>query len=405
MNKTSSDADSSVFTPGAVTPKVPLWTSDFVLLTLANFVTFLGFYCLIPVMPKFAESLGANENMIGLIIGAFSISALFVRPFTGNLVDRGNRRLVLIVAMSLFSLSFVSYAYAESFNALLILRLVHGISWGVLGTTLATFAADIVPAPRRGEGLGFYGMASSVAMTLGPTIGVMALFAGSYAFAFAAAGAIVWMGMVFSALVKIPAAQGRGSQAETGWRRFIEVRAIPLALLLFFSAFMYSGIISFIPLYAEQFGLGSSALFFAVFAGGVLLSRPFSGRLFDRLGENIIIPPGLLAMCACVLLLGITQEKAWYLVAATLGGIGFGTVSPAYQAMAINRVEPRRRGAANATLITAMDLGIGIGSITLGVVAGFFDYRSMFIVSSLSGVAALAYFWHIIKPNPKERLG
>lgn len=148
--------------------KASLWTRPFILIILVNFMMFSSMYVLLPTLPVYAQRIGGNETVAGLIVGLFTISAVVMRPISGNLLDRKGRKVLLNAGILIFLFSALAYNLASVILVLLALRVVHGAGWGVMTTAAGTIASDIIPAPRRGEGMGYYGVSSTVAMSLGP---------------------------------------------------------------------------------------------------------------------------------------------------------------------------------------------------------------------------------------------
>ena len=155
-----------------------LWSRNFTCMFLANLFLGISFYILMGIIPLFVtEDLKLSESYVGLIMGAFSIAAFSTRPLAGLFLDSFGRMKVFISAIILFILCCVSYLFAVSFVTLFIIRTIHGLGWGLTNTSGSTIAADVVPISRRAEGLGFYAMAMSIGMALGPAIGVTLLIA------------------------------------------------------------------------------------------------------------------------------------------------------------------------------------------------------------------------------------
>lgn len=119
--------------------------------------------------------------MAGTIVGVFALSAVLVRPWFGNMLDRRGRKVILIIGVGIFLVSALAYNLAFSILALLALRVVHGIGWGASTTATATMASDVIPAVRRAEGMGYYGLAATLAMSLGPALGLYLVKYSSYA--------------------------------------------------------------------------------------------------------------------------------------------------------------------------------------------------------------------------------
>ncbi|WP_312111514.1 MFS transporter [Brevibacillus reuszeri] len=107
-----------------------------------------------------------------LVISLFTVSALLVRPFTGKALDTIGRKPVLLLGLAIFLLAVSGYYWMVSVALVLAIRFIHGIGWGIVTTTYGTIASDIIPPERSGEGMGYFGMFSNLAMAFGPFVGL-----------------------------------------------------------------------------------------------------------------------------------------------------------------------------------------------------------------------------------------
>ena len=174
--------------------KERLWTRDFVALVLANGFLFAGFHFLLPTITLYAASLGATGGEIGLIGGIFGYSAICIRLFTDTGVHYLGKKKCLYLGLALSILATVSYYMFDSIHAIVAARILHGFGFGLSTTFAAAIVADVIPASRRGEGIGYFGLGSTVMMALAPAVGLFllndispaALFFSSAAFSFLA---------------------------------------------------------------------------------------------------------------------------------------------------------------------------------------------------------------------------
>ncbi|MFZ5900523.1 MAG: MFS transporter, partial [Bacillota bacterium] len=144
-----------------------LWTRDFALVCLFNLAIFISFQMLMPTIPVYVDRLGGNQAVIGLVTGIFTVSSVALRPWTGLGLDRYGRRGIWLAGTLVFVLAVAGYNWALSIALLMMLRVVHGAGWGILTVSAATAATDLVPPPRRGEGMGFFGLGANLGMAVG----------------------------------------------------------------------------------------------------------------------------------------------------------------------------------------------------------------------------------------------
>ena len=176
--------------------KNKLWTKDFTLITLANLLMAIAFYFMVPVLPVFlSDNFSASESQIGLVLSFYTIAALLIRPFAGYALDVVSRYSIYVVSLLLFSTIFFGYVWATSILFVLVLRFVHGLTWGSMSTAGSTIAVDLVPQKRRGEGIGIFGLSMTIAMAIGPLIAIAITGDSSYKRLFYTAAGISFLGL------------------------------------------------------------------------------------------------------------------------------------------------------------------------------------------------------------------
>ncbi len=375
-----------------------LWTKPFIVMTVAMLVLFTGFYLLLPTMPLYIKSLGGTESQVGLVAGVFTLTAVVFRPIVGGLLDRYGRRPFMIAGLLLFVLSMGLYPWASAFALLLALRVLHGASWALSTTAVSTSITDIIPASRRGEGMGWFGMAMTVAMAIGPTVGVWALDGGEYSRLFGIATGLSAVAFLLAISARIPKHPRSSSRKIVLFERSV----LPLTAALFFLSVAYGGITTFLPLFGESIRVNSGT-FFLVYALALTLARPVAGKLSDRFGEAVVIVPGLIVTVLSLAVLSFSTNLAGVVVAAVLYGIGFGSAQPALQAANLRLAPPERRGVASASFMTAFDLGIGLGSIVLGWVSQYTGYETLFLVCAGSVLVSAAIFVSLVRGRLAKR--
>jgi MFS family permease len=348
---------------------------------------FIAFYMLYPTLPLFIKQMGGNEAQVGLAMGVFMLSSVLFRPLVGGLLDRFGRRPFVVLGLLLFIVAMYLYDWIGGIIVLMGLRILHGMSWAVSSTAMQTAITDMIPPARRGEGLGWLGLAMTLAMASGPLFGVWVTQNLSYHALFLFAVGLSAAALLLTFGVKMPFRP----QSGAGRIEVVEKAVLPITVAVFFLFIAYGGITTFIPLFADSIGVNSGA-FFLAFAATLALSRPMSGKLSDRYGETVVIIPALVITISGLLALSLSTGLIGVLVAAVLYGIGFGSAHPVLHAAAIRLARPDRKGVANASFATAIDLGIGLGAIMLGWVSQYTSYQVLFTVSAVSVAFSLLVF-------------
>lgn len=342
---------------------------------------------LYPTLPLYIKKIGGNESQVGIAMGVFMLTAVFFRPFVGGLLDRFGRRSFIFWGLLFFAVILYMYNWVSGLIAFMILRVFHGISWAVTTTAILTAVTDLIPTTRRGEGMGWSGMAMTLAMAIGPLFGLWVTEHLSYQSLF-----IIAVLLCVAALFLATSAEMNFTpKKRTKKIDLFEKSVLPVTSVVFLLFIAYGGITTFVPLFADSIKV-NSGIFFLVYAATLVLVRPLGGRLSDRYSEKYVIVPALTITIVSLFVLSFSTNLFGVLISAVLYGIGFGSAQPVLQAAIIRLVNPERTGVANASYSTSTDLGIGLGAILLGWVSDYTSYQIVFIVSALSVVFSLLLF-------------
>jgi MFS family permease len=380
-------------------------TRPFLALWGTTLLFYLGFQLLLPVVPLYAAALGAREAQVGLIMGIFALSAMVLRPVAGDLADRIGRRPLVLLGTAIFLIAPVGYALVGGIPALLVVRLFHGTGMGFGPTAATVVATDLTPAARRGAAMGLFGLASAVALAVGPFAGGELVRRVGFVPTFLAATGIevLALGLAWTLPETRPAAAREGGVTALPatprvagtlarfWRRWFSTAAVYPSALVLSLYVSYGGLAALLPLFAERRGLGNPGLFYTVYALVSLAVRSPAGRLSDRAGRRIVIAPALAIAAASLAMLGFARTQGAFLAAAAFYGVGFGAAQPALLAMTADRAAPEERGRAMGTLYTAWELGISGGAILLGLSATTFGYTATWgMAAAIAALGALA---------------
>ncbi|MCX6227439.1 MAG: MFS transporter [Bacteroidia bacterium] len=377
-----------------------LFSRNFIHLTISVFLISTAFYFLMPTLPVYLQDvLHAGKREVGLIIGTYTLAALLVRPISGYALDTYGRKSIFLLSMILFSVLFLFYPFAITIMPLLILRFLHGINWGASTTAGFTLVVDLVPVEKRGRGIGYFGLSFTVAMSIGPVIGLKVMGQDNFTALFLVAGGVSFLGILMASLVKYPAFK-RPEKTKFSWKMLIAKQSVPVAVNILILAASYGGVMTFIMLYAKENDLSSyTGWFFTIMAVGTALTRIFSGSLFDRYGPTWISVSGIISVSGGLLLLAHAPVLHLFLLSGFLIGVGFGVIFPTLQTMANNVVTPDRRGAANSTFLTGLDLGIGIGSVLTGILSEPLGFTWTYNSAALLALSGLVYFVVVSLPH------
>jgi MFS family permease len=381
------------------TTQTKLWTRNFIAVSASNFFLFMSFYFLLVTLPVYVvNDLGASKSSAGLLTTAFLLAAIIIRPFSGKLIEKYGGRTILIISLVLFLATTLFYFFSNSVSQLLMVRLIHGISFGMATTAAGSIVADIIPEKRRGEGMGYFILSSALAMVIGPYLGLTSMQSGGIHVMLMIALVASLGGLIAGFSLSKTKERRETSMEPTKFTTgsLFEKTALPIAITGAFFAIIYSSIISFISVYANEIHLGHVAsFFFVVYAFVLLVSRPFTGRWFDQFGANIIVFPGIILFSIGLFILSQASSGFIFLLAAAFIGLGWGTLFPTFQTIAIQTAPPKRRAMATATFLSVFDAGIGLGSYIVGVIATGISFSQLYFYGSfyvLAGMAVYIYF-------------
>ena len=387
-----------------------LVTPSYLLIIAANFLQFFGFWLLIPVLPFYLQEVfGADKTSIGAILSCYTIAALCIRPFSGYLLDSFARKPLYLIAYFFFTAMFGGYLLAGTLTLFILFRIIHGFSFGMVTVSGNTIVIDIMPSSRRGEGLGYYGLANNIAMSIGPMTGLFLHDAGvGYTVIFCCSLLAGIIGLTCAWLVKTPY-KPPIKREPISLDRFILLKGIPAGISLLLLSIPYGMTTNYVAMYAKQIGITSSTgFFFTLMAIGMAVSRLFSGKLVDKGKITQVIAFGLYLVCFCFFGLsscgwlihwGTTATTLFFFIISLLLGIGFGTMFPAYNTLFVNLAPNQQRGTATSTYLTSWDVGIGIGMLAGGYIAEVSTFKMAYLFGAFLTVVSLFYFHGKVAPH------
>jgi MFS family permease len=327
---------------------------------------------LIPELPSYLSSLG-GASYKGLIISLFTLTAGLSRPFSGKLTDTIGRVPVMAVGSLVCFICGFLYPVLTSVAGFLLLRLMHGFSTGFKPTATAAYIADVIPANRWGEAMGIHGICFSTGLAIGPALGglITAHYSINVLFYCSSAFALSSIVILMNLKETHPKKQRfRLKLLKLRVEELIEPLVLPAAIITLLGYISYGAILTLIPDWSQHLGITNKGLFFVVFTLSSLLMRFVAGRVSDRKGRIIVLKAALLILVIAVIIIG-TASTPWLLLTGSfIYGMGTGLFSPASSAWTADLSHPDFRGRAMATMYIALEMGIGIGALLAGTLAG-----------------------------------
>lgn len=400
-----------------ITTKEKLFTSSYICAWMANFLLFFSFYLIMPLLALYLiQKFSVEESVVGAVLSCYTLACLFIRPFSGYLVDAFPRKKLYLLALFFFVSLFLGYPVVSTVFLFAVLRILHGFAFGMVSISSNTIVIDIMPASRRGEGLGYYGLSNNFAMATGPMVGLWLLNHYSFETIFYVSFFVCSFSFLFGCLVKTKQRAVVKNQEKISLDRFILKKGLPAGLNLMLLAFPYGIMTSFIALYAKELNLqGDSSFFYMALAFGIAFSRLFSGKQVDKGYLLRVIKVGMAIAIMAFFLLSMLRYsymrdslllKAFYF-SAFLIGVGYGTLFPAMNSLFVALAPANKRGTATSTYLTSWDIGIGIGLFLGGMLSQHTSFSTTFLFGAILGLLSLIIFitftsHHFIKNRLNE---
>ena len=341
-----------------------IWSVPYVILIGANFFQSMASFMANTTLPLYVDRLGAAAGTIGIVVGAFAVTALLIRPFAGPAFDSFSRKRMLIAAQAVIAAAFVLYGAIESVPGLVAVRLLHGLGIGCAGPLSLALVSEYLPPTKLASGVSIYMLAQSLAQVIGPATGLYLIdaigFGGTYRIS---AVLLAASALSISCVREI---ERERPPYEFRLDRMFAREAVQPALVLMLFAMAFAGVTGYLVLYCTKLEIPNIGAYYSVYALCLLATRPLFGKLADAFGAERVLIPGLLCFAASYVLLANITTFAGLMVVAVVAASGFGTCVPLVQSLAMARVPAEHRGAASNTSFTGLDLGMLLGPVTAG---------------------------------------
>jgi MFS family permease len=356
----------------------------------------------------YVNFLGGSASYTGFILTAFTISALIMRIISGRLVDKKGRRMVAVIGLAIAGLSSCLFLLFPALGALAPIRIIQGAGYSIAVTAIAVGVTDVLPRKNLGEGIGYFGLGRTISMALAPVIALELIKSNDFrpVFALSALSLFASVVLMFICKYEIDPKIIAMHQAEAAsdarlakpaapqkvsliWTLF-EKSAIPCTLIMTVVSIAMTSSMSFITLFAKDQGIGNAGLYFTLQAAFMFISRLVAGKMTDKYSPLVSVVPGLALYVLGYGLLALPDVSTTiFFVAAAFSGLGGGVIIPALNAVVIKGVPTNRRGAASATFMMAMDIGVGIGSPLWGFIIDRANFSMVFAGSAICCLVAI----------------
>ena len=390
--------------------KERLWTRNFILALVITIGVNLACNLLLSTISIYAKQITSTDAYAGVMTGAFTLAALFIRIVAGKMLDKIGRRKVLMFGVGITVLSTVAYLLTNNIYIIIFLRVMQGVGFGISSTAIATIVTDVTPESRMLEGIGYSGVGITITTAIGPSI-ALALVGENYDkfnVLFIVTAAVALFTILLSFKLSYKEVVSKKEEGTCDGEGISISKIIIPSIVLFIAAVAESTILAFAALYGIELGFSNIGLFFTINAMGILASRLFINQIVNKLGTNVVVSSGVLIFAASIFGIAVTKTYIMLIIMGFLCGVMVGSLLPIVNLLILDSASKSSRGMANAIYYALIDGGYGIGSIMWGQVVVACGYRLIYAYSSISLVVAfLIFVTSIVKSKRKssEALG
>ena len=366
-------------------------------------VTFCGLVAVgavLPVLPRYVDGpLGAGKIAVGIVIGAYAITGLLLRPLAGRFADRRGRKPAVLIGSLLMAAGGFLYLLPFGVGGLIAARLVLGAGEGTVFTAGSAWIVDLAPLERRGRVIGLYGLAVWAGLSIGPLIGELIQHGAGYTPVWIFAGAMPLIGALIATRIPDPFHPGKWLEHEH--HSLIAREAVLPGAALALGSIGYAAVATFVVLHLDQRGVGHGALVFGAFATMVVLTRLVGGDLPDRVGPARVASAAALVEAAGLTTIALAHSLPVAIAGALAMGAAFSLLYPSLSLIVVNQVSESRRGAALGTFTAFFDAGVGFGAPLAGAAAALSSYEGSFLLGAAIAVGSAALIAVAIAPRSR----
>jgi MFS family permease len=382
-----------------------MWNRQFFVALVGFFFLFMSI-TLFFIFPLFFEQIGASKTRIGLIMGIHSITAIFIRPVFGRIIDiKGRKKISLFGIGFLIAILPFFHLIADAGLLPLTLRALGGIGWGISMTAAMTICSDLAPVSRLAQSMGVIGVAGLVSVALGPLLAEEIVRQFGFGGLYNTSLLFLIISFVCLALTKeVIEPDNRKPFRKPDVLKQVAFFSIILVLLLpVFHGAIRGAVVYFIALFGKSIPLDRVGPFFVAFSVSAILARVFLGSLSDRFGRKKILFPSVLIISLNLIFLSQVNSLALFVLAGFIGGFGQGLIFPALSTYVIDILGQENKGFAIGLYLTFFDIGMGIGPPLFGWISDLYGYRNMYLFAgSIFFLVGVLFTWKAPTPSLEE---
>lgn len=382
-----------------------LWNKNYILLILAEFLVFFNFAMESTTLSQYLVNEGFSISSAGIMVGAMSVAALLGRPFMGWLCDNYNKKRVFLIGSAVYAATVLGYTIFVSYYAFILLRILHGLAFGIVITLIMILLGENIPQNRLGEGMGIASIASSLAFTVGPNLAITIGNRYQYSYIFYVAALCAAGAGLIVCFIPYEYKKERREKLELKPGNLIEKKALIYAAIICVSSAVCGVSNSFVTIYGNNFAVKNIGWYFTVGSVFAVISKYAAGKIADKFGYLATVIPGIVLTILSLIILGNIAGYAammMFMAATVLLNLGTAGLDPVLQAKVLSSVSEERRGAAASTFYIGADLGQAVGPIAGGALVQFAGYGNMYLFFIIPLAVILVLLFGIARREKKN---
>lgn len=349
-----------------------IWTKAFLNVFILNISINFAQFMLNTLIPKYADALGANATVVGMVSSMFAITALAIRPIGGPAISYFKKNKLLALAVGFIMTAFVIYGFSSSVWMIIVGRLFHGMGMGLTAPICLALASDALPENKMASGIGVFSLAQAVSTAIGPYIGLTLAGVLGYNLSFFIGAAMMGLSLILCLRIDTKEPE-RTEPFRIKLNNIVASEVVTPAVLMFFLGGAYACLNAFIVLYGGLRGVEDIGLYFTAYAVCLLISRPFSGRIADKYGLDKTLIPGMVIFALSFILVSFADSLPMFLLSGAVSAFGYGIIQPSVQTLCMQVVPRERRGVAGNTNYIGVDLGFLLTPTLAGLLVTFVE--------------------------------
>lgn len=357
-----------------------IFTPAFNLLIAVSLLLYMSLSSLLFFLPVYILNIGGSGSTAGLAAGIYMFVAVVTRPFLGAYIDNHGYKKIALAGIATFCLSNFLYMLSQNVAVVLLLRALQGAAWGAVKAATFTMAAEFAPAKRQGEALGYFSLTTPAGMAFGPAITELIFHRAGYTAAFAFIGVLPLFALIASFFFREAGRREEGEVQERESQKGKVFRAVVFpSYMALMVAFCYGTVVTFLPVLGQIRGITNVGLFFTLYSIVLVSTRPFAGKVIDRLGYLLTVGASMVFISLSLLVIAFSQGFRPLLLGSVLLGFGTTVSYPSLMKLVVVLSSPKERGRAMAVFTAFQDLGIGIGSTGFGFLLNISSITTVFL--------------------------